>query len=272
MNRSEKADMVAMRKGLASLFDRRNPDAESPCAGPETPRPERSFVAIGDIHGRADLLHEIDRLIEARCPDWPVVFLGDYVDRGEQSRDVLDMLMSVPPDREPQVTCLMGNHERMLLDFLDTPRQAGLRWLRTGGLQTLAGFGIAPPWRDRPGDEALRDLAARLAEAMGAEMIAWLRARPVVWNSGNVWAVHAGADPALPMTEQAADTLIWGHPAFHRHPRTDGQWVVHGHTVVAHPQARAGRVSVDTGAYATGCLSAALISEDGVSFLQTGRN
>jgi serine/threonine protein phosphatase 1 len=239
------------------LFDRRAPAPEASRAHEEPLRPERPFVAIGDVHGRADLLHEIDRLIATRCAAWPVVFLGDYVDRGENSRDALNLLMSVPPDRDPPVTCLMGNHEHMLLDFLDSPGEAGPRWLRNGGLQTLA---------------ALRDLRDRLADTMGADMIAWLRARPLTWHSGNVWAVHAGADPDLPMAEQAAGTLLWGHPAFHRQQRTDGQWVVHGHTVVTEPQVRAGRIAVDTGAYATGCLSAALVTRDGVSFLQTGRD
>ncbi|MFB9149026.1 metallophosphoesterase [Roseovarius ramblicola] len=261
-----------MKTVLKKFFNRRDPAPDRLGVREEPLRPERSFVAIGDVHGRADLLREIDGLVSASCAEWPVVFLGDYVDRGEESREVLELLMSVPSDREPPVTCLMGNHERMLLDFLDRPEQAGPRWLRNGGLQTLAGFGIAPPMRERPGGEALCELRERLSQAMGGEMIAWLRARPLTWSSGNVWAVHAAADPDLPMAEQTADTLLWGHAAFHRQPRADGQWVVHGHTVVAEPQARAGRVAVDTGAYATGRLSAALITRDGAAFLQTGRD
>ena len=232
--------------------------------------PEQPFVAIGDVHGRADLLLEIDRLIEARHSGWPVVFLGDYVDRGDQSREVVELLMSVSPDDTPSVTCLMGNHERMMLDFLDAPTETGPRWLRNGGLQTLASFGVAPP-RGGTGDAgALVDLRDRLAGAMDPAMIDWLRARPLSWQNGNVWAVHAGADPSLPMTGQPDEVLIWGHPAFRRTPRTDGQWVIHGHTIVDAPDARAGRIALDTGAYATGRLSAAAISADGVEFIQTG--
>ena len=232
--------------------------------------PEQPFVAIGDIHGRADLLLELDRLIEARCPGWPVVFLGDYVDRGDESGKVLDLLMSVSTRHAPPITCLMGNHERMMLDFLDDPVENAPRWLRNGGLQTLASFGVAPP-RGGTGDAgALVDLRDRLAGAMGPAMIDWLRARPLSWQNGNVWAVHAGADPGLPMTGQPDEVLIWGHPAFRRTSRTDGQWVLHGHTIVEAPYARAGRIALDTGAYATGRLSAAAISADGVEFLQTG--
>lgn len=259
-------------KGLLSrIFSRGAPPVEPEVAPASADlQPERPFVAIGDVHGRADLLLEIDRLIEARCPGWPVVFLGDYVDRGEQSRDVLELLMSVSPQDTPPVVCLMGNHERMLLDFLDDPAKNGPRWLRNGGLQALASFGVAPPRGGSTDPAALDEVRERLAAAMGAAMIAWLRARPLSWHSGNVWAVHAAADPELPMTDQSDNVLLWGHPEFLRKPRADGQWVVHGHTVVEAPQASAGRIAVDTGAYATGRLTAAAISADGVSFIQTG--
>ena len=232
--------------------------------------PEQPFVAIGDIHGRADLLLELDGLIKARCSDWPVVFLGDYVDRGEQSRDVLGLLMSVSRESTPPVTCLMGNHERMLLDFLDNPVGNESRWLRNGGLQALASFGVAMPRGDTNDPAVFEDLHDRLSDAMGDKMIAWLRALPLKWRSGNVWAVHAGADPDLPMTEQPDDVLLWGHSAFRQTPRPDGHWVIHGHTIVDIAQIQRGRIALDTGAYATGRLSAAGISADGVDFIWTG--
>lgn len=261
-----------MKNLLTSLFARQARPRQEVSARQEPVQPEHPFVAIGDVHGRADLLLEIDRLISERCPNWPVVFLGDYVDRGEDSREVLKLLMSVPADREPPVTCLMGNHERMVLDFLDNPARKAARWLRNGGLQTLASFGLAPPRGEGAGADAWEDLRDGLADAMGEDMIAWLQARPLTWHSGNVWAVHAAADPDIPMTEQTEFTLLWGHPEFTRRPRTDGQWVVHGHTIVQAPQVHEGRIAVDTGAYATGRLSAALISPDGVTFVQTGQD
>lgn len=261
-----------MKNLLSSLFSRQTRIAEEASARQLPVQPERPFVAIGDVHGRADLLYEIDRLISERCPNWPVVFLGDYVDRGEKSREALELLISISADHKPPVTCLLGNHERMLLDFLERPEKSGPRWLRNGGLQTLASFGLAPPRREGTGAEAFEELRSRLADAMGEDMIGWLRARPLTWNSGNVWAVHAAADPGIPMTAQTECTLLWGHPEFNERPRTDGQWVVHGHTIVETPRAHGGRIAVDTGAYATGCLSAALITPDGVTFLQTGRD
>lgn len=234
------------------------------------PQPEQSVLVVGDLHGSSDLLFELDRIIDGRYRGWPVIFLGDYVDRGERSRDVLEMLMQASPDASTSIICLMGNHEQMLLDFLDDPELGARRWLRYGGLQTLASFGVPLPRANADNAEALEELRDRLAEAMGPDMITWLRIRPLSWQSGNVWFVHAGADPDLPMDEQNPDVLLWGHRRFRTQVRFDGQWIVHGHTIVDTPHAKDGRIALDTGAYATGRLSAAAISKDEVEFFQTG--
>lgn len=226
------------------------------------PQPDRPFVAVGDIHGRADLLRALDAQLADLPADWPLVCVGDYVDRGEESAAVLQHLMR-QGDR-PRV-CLMGNHEDMLLRFLEAPEAERRRWLRNGGLQTLASFGVG-------GSPAQEPVTARdaLAEAMGAELIDWLRARPLSWQSGNVAVVHGGVDPALPLAAQSRETLLWGHPDFARSLRDDGLWVVHGHTIVEAPQAEAGRIAIDTGAFATGRLTAAIVEPDGVRFLRVG--
>jgi len=236
------------------------------------PQPTEPFVAVGDIHGRVDLLDDLRQQIKSQCPDWPIVFLGDYTDRGDQSREVLETLMTFSEEDTPPVTCLMGNHERMLLDAIDQPERAVPHWLRNGGLQVMASFGVAAPRGNSNDPSAMRDMSEALATAMGDEMIAWIRARPLTWQSGNVCALHAGADPHKPLSEQTEDVLLWGHPEFLQIPRQDEQWVVHGHTIVDSPYAAGGRIAIDTGAYATGCLSAALITERDVSFLQTGQN
>jgi len=233
------------------------------------PHPEHPFVAIGDLHGRSDLLLEIDKSIEVHFGDWPIVFLGDYIDRGEESRSVLELLMSVTPKGSPSVTCLMGNHERMLLDFIDNPSQYARRWIQNGGLQTLASFGVSLRQESLNDADATRATRDRLVDAMGAEMVNWLRERPLSWRNGNVWAVHAGAKPSEPMESQKSQHLLWGHPEFSKAPRHDEQWVVHGHTIVEAPYAQNGRIAVDTGAYATGVLTAAIVNEGEVSFIQT---
>ncbi len=227
--------------------------------------PDQPFVAVGDVHGRADLLHRLlDGLAESPHADLPLVFVGDYVDRGEQSADVLRTLKT--RTEAGNVTCLLGNHEDMLLNFLEDPAAQGPRWLRFGGLQTMASFGA--PLLAQTADEA-EWIAARdhLAEEMGADLIDWIYKCPTSWQSGNIAVVHAGADPMTPIDEQDAHTLVWGHPDFETEDRRDSTWVVHGHTIVDNAIAEHGRISVDTGAYATSVLSAAVIAPGDVSFL-----
>ena len=244
-------------------------DADQVAPGPlPPPQPEQSFLAIGDLHGSYELLFELDRYFDDEQRAWPVVFLGDYVDRGERSREVLEVLMAAGAEKGASVTSLMGNHEQMLLDFLDDPVGSARRWLRNGGLQTLASFGVPLPRGEAEDARRNTNLRDRLADAMGAEMIDWLRHLPFYWRSGNVWLTHAGADPSLPFAEQSASTFLWGHRDFLKQARHDGQWVVHGHTVVDAPYMRDGRIGLDTGAYATGRLSAAAITREGVRFYQ----
>ncbi|MFD2739621.1 metallophosphoesterase family protein [Sulfitobacter aestuarii] len=219
------------------------------------PSPDSAFIALGDIHGRLDLL---ERALQNA--DLPVICVGDYIDRGDQSAEVLRCLQA-----RPEVTCLMGNHEEMMLNFLAQPVRHGPRWLRNGGLQTLASFGIA---RISDSAEGKNLTAARdaLAEALGPELLRWVGTLPTCHRNGNIAILHAGADPQLPIDAQSRDTLLWGHPEFRRMPRSDGIWVLHGHTIVDAPRAQDGVISIDTGAYATGRLTAARIDGEGVSF------
>jgi serine/threonine protein phosphatase 1 len=131
--------------------------------------PNEPFYAVGDVHGCSALLAG---LLAKFDPALPVVMVGDYVDRGDDSRGVLAMLM----DR-PGTTCLRGNHEQMLIDYLARPEEAGARFLRNGGLQTLASFGIGGV---QPTSEPalLADKAEALRAAMGQPMIDWLDRLP----------------------------------------------------------------------------------------------
>lgn len=231
--------------------------------------PDERFSAIGDIHGRDDLFCQLlDKMAETEAVNERVVTVGDYIDRGEESAQVLRRLRDYHATAEGQLICLKGNHEDMLLKFLDDPTERGPRWLRYGGLQTFASFQLAPPSETAPAMEwvSARD---RLRETMGPELEAWLRSLPSSWQSGNVTVVHAGADPAQPISAQPERTLLWGHPEFEATPRRDGQWVVHGHTIVDQPQVIEGRIAIDTGAYATGRLTAARITPGNVDILST---
>ena len=213
---------------------------------------------VGDVHGCATLAAKlIDKLRDSH-PDIKLLFVGDYIDRGEESRQVIELLMGMP-----EVTCLMGNHERMCLDFLAEPEERGGRWLRNGGLQTVASYGVAGSQTE------LTKMRDALALAMGDKVINWLAERPLHAKFGNLYAIHAGADPARPIEEQGEKTLIWGHSLFKKQPRYDGHWVIHGHTIVDQPIVENGRISIDTGAYATGRLTAAVINGADVQFLQS---
>ncbi len=235
------------------------PDFTAPLC-PDTP-----FVAVGDVHGRLDLLDQLLERIEPHLtPDMSLIFVGDYIDRGEDSAGVLARLFDLSHAQNGRVTCLRGNHEDMLLSFLDGPEEQGARWLRYGGMQTLGSYKIpgVTPTRD---PEKLRHWRDQLRDKMPAEMIRWLRGLPTVCSTGNVHVVHAAADPSKPMCQQSDRVLMWGLRDRAPMIRTDGQWIVRGHVSVPDLQVENGLISVDTGACVTGKLTAALISEKGVT-------
>ncbi|UWQ81918.1 serine/threonine protein phosphatase (plasmid) [Leisingera sp. S132] len=239
---------------LSSLFN-----SLWPAARFDDPAPGAPLCVIGDVHGCLELL---EAMLAKVPPGHRTVLAGDYIDRGEQSAGVLRYLSG-----RADLTCLMGNHEAMLLAFLEDPARAGGRWIRNGGLQTLASFGVRGV-RPQMTAEELRGCRDDLRGRMGDALIAWLAGLPASLRTGTVLVAHAGADPGAAPEAQPQDVLLWGHPAFLRRPRRDGIWVVHGHTIVAAPAAAQGRIAIDTGAYAGGALSAVCLDGSAPRFLQ----
>jgi serine/threonine protein phosphatase 1 len=242
----------------------------------DCPRPESTTYVVGDIHGRADLLELLLGLIDAHIGGTDtmrpqLVFLGDYIDHGPESAETLARMRELTRDFPESVICLMGNHERMMLDFLTDPVTRGPRWLREGGAATLWSFRIDPqPIQSSGKAEDFRDAAKRLEAAMPEGLRDWLANLPLSWRSGNLWTVHAGADPAHPMDAQSARVLLWGHPEFEAVPRADGSWIAYGHTEMERPVYEDGRIALDTGAWRTGRLTACALRPDGRhDFLQT---
>lgn len=228
-----------------------------PPVAPETP-----FVAIGDVHGRFDLLQEM----LAKLPeDLPKILVGDVIDRGDQSWEVLRFL-----DDNRHLTVLRGNHEELFFDFMKSPEKAGHRWLRYGGLQTLCSMGISG-LTERADTDTLLHVRNVVHDLMGQDMLKRMHDWPLLRWTGNVVVVHAGANPNRSMEDQSPEDFVWGHPEFSSTPRKDGNWVLHGHRVVSNPTAKDGRIAIDTGAYATGRLTAAIVRVDGVQFLSTSR-
>jgi len=245
-------------------------------AVPDLPRPETATYVVGDIHGRADLLEKVLERIDAHIggsgsTNPQLVFVGDYLDHGPQSATVLTRLRELTAEFPQNVTCLMGNHERMLLDFLADPALRGPRWLREGGAATLVSHGVKPAHLTAEAEAtAWQEAALALAQALGPDTLGWLRDRPLSWSSGNLWVVHAGADPQRPMPDQTARVLLWGHPEFDVALRGDGMWVAHGHVELEDPMMEDGRIAVDTGAWHTNRLTACAIHPDGTcAFLET---
>ena len=265
-----------MLRPLRSLFGRKSAAPGPTAPVPDLPRPDRASYIVGDLHGRSDLLELMLELIDAHiggsgARDPQLVFVGDYIDHGPDSAGVLTRMRELTRDFPENVTCLMGNHERMLLDFLADPALRGPRWLREGGAATLTSFRVdADDLTATAPAEAWTHAARRLSDAMGQDARAWLEDLPLTWSSGNLWAVHAGADPARGMEDQTARVLLWGHPEFDSAPRGDDIWVAHGHVERDTPLASDGRINVDTAAWSTGRLTAIAVKPDGShAFLQT---
>jgi serine/threonine protein phosphatase 1 len=221
-------------------------------------KPDNPLAVIGDVHGCVGLL---ERILKKIPDDRTIVCVGDIVDRGDHSRHALDLLCA-----QRSITVLMGNHEAMMLGFLNNPSERGRGWLQYGGLQTLASFGVGGVSVNSR-STTLTEAAKSLRDAMGDSMLDWISQWPQTLKSGNVLVTHAGADPDLPIKQQNPDNFIWGHPKFTKSQRSDGIWIAHGHTIVPEPIMDQGRIAIDTGAYATGVLTAALIDDDSVRFI-----
>jgi serine/threonine protein phosphatase 1 len=255
-----------MKNPMKSLFGRRQKRLNTAFDAPISP--DTAFVAVGDIHGCADLLDRLIERLELEDRDKTWVFLGDFVDRGPATAKVLERLRALQTERRGKVICLKGNHERMMEDFLDDPLGRGARWLAFGGLETLASFGLdAETAKPPPTGDAALELAEAFEQVIPDGVATWLRDLPLSWRSGNMACVHAAMDPEVAFEKQRERDLLWGHGAFMRVPRDDGLWVVHGHTVVKSPEMTGGRIAVDTGAYKTGQLSAARVSDGLCEFI-----
>jgi serine/threonine protein phosphatase 1 len=213
------------------------------------------IYAVGDVHGRADLVQRLLGQIEADAAQHPdkdrrLVLLGDYVDRGPQSREVLELLSTF--EGSGLSACfLMGNHEQAMLGFLADP-VAMAQWFEYGGLETLASYGIAAPAREV---DDLLETAAALRAALPAHQLAFLEGLELSRRFGDYLFVHAGIRPEVPLEAQEPRDLMWIRETFLSYDKPHPLMVVHGHHVTDGVDARANRIGVDTGAYATGCLS-----------------
>lgn len=240
------------------------------CCNTSSISPEQPFFAIGDLHGCSDsVLANLLAQLSDQDPTCPLVFLGDYIDRGENSSGILEMLLMMRASRRQEIVFLRGNHEQMLLGFLAEPEKHGQDWLNSGGLQTLVSYGLKPPSGGAALQrDALVELRDQLASKLDGRIQGLLSEMPLCWMSGNVFASHAGRDERVGVHKQDAQVLLWGNET-RDSQNGDGIWTVQGHLIVSKPVIRHQRIFVDTGAYATSILSAAYITEGNVRFFST---
>ena len=237
--------------------------------------PDCVIWAVGDIHGRSDL---VDRLIQAIRADLTaaeasrkvVVFLGDYIDRGLDSKGVLNQLCNLAADPGLEVRFIRGNHEDRMEAFLQDP-QVGPSWCDYGGRDTLVSYGVNPP--PMRGDmQAWVDASRALGESLPDSHRELLASQEMSISLGDYFFVHAGARPGIALAVQSPEDLMWIRQPFLDHPGLFEQVVVHGHTPTDAVYSDACRIGVDTGAYATNVLSAVRLSGETRVLLQaTGR-
>lgn len=225
------------------------------------------LYAIGDVHGRLDCLARMHALIaddiaRGRPADWRIIHLGDYVDRGPQSRQVLDFLIDAGA-RDPRILALTGNHDEGFLDFLADPLSGDL-FIRYGGFETAASYGVV---LDVLNGEALRASHRDLSAAVPGAHTAFLRALPRCLSFGDFFFCHAGVRPGVALAAQDARDLVWIRREFLDHPGLFDKVVVHGHTPHRAPQVLPNRVNVDTAAFDTGRLTALVVDGRDKRFL-----
>ena len=248
---------------LRSFFKRGQPRADARSGRNAEPGaasvPTGAVVwAVGDIHGRLDLLEPLldailDDLRASAATRKVIVFLGDYIDRGADSRGVLDRLCSLQDQTEIETHFLRGNHEDRMEAFLDDP-EVGPGWCEYGGREALRSYGVTSPTM-KVASDAWVVTAAEFGQAVPDRHREFLSRQEYSCSIGDYFFAHAGARPGVALAEQSPDDLMWIRQGFLNDRTPFEQIVVHGHTPGETVHADHRRIAIDTGAYATGMLT-----------------
>jgi len=255
---------------LPSFLKRWMGEEEQVAVKPFVPAGERIYC-IGDIHGRLDLLQQLHELIRADAAghggEKTLVYLGDYIDRGERSKEVVDVLLDVPLAGFKSVY-LLGNHEQTLLDFLQHPR-AVAAWLTYGGRATLHSYGVSTvPESSR---QQLDDLRDELEQRLPQSHLQFYSRLAPMHIAGTYCFVHAGIRPGISMQEQRNEDLLWIREDFTESKATHEHIVVHGHTITPEVEWLPNRIGIDTGAFSSGVLTCLVLEGAEQRLLQTGQ-
>jgi serine/threonine protein phosphatase 1 len=257
--------MPNMSRLLTRLFGKSPEPPESTNTG------GRLVYAIGDVHGRLDVLQPLVMELARDCArtaasERPfLVFLGDYVDRGPSSAGVIEFILRLVQEGLFEVRALKGNHEEAFLTFLEDPA-FGDAWMKHGGAQTLASYGVRPPARNEI--EGWIEARDALAKALPSQHADFLLKLELMTTIGDYAFVHAGVRPGAPLHKQAEHDLLWIRNEFLDSAGPFEKVIVHGHTPSETPQVTPWRLGIDTGAYATGVLTAVRLDDLGARMIQ----
>ena len=234
---------------------------------PRLPRGVRIY-AVGDVHGRADLLAQLLARIDADLARHPhprpvELFLGDYVDRGPESRQVVDLLTKRSRSRE--MIFLKGNHETFIFDFLRNPASLD-DWRQYGGFETLLSYGLRPQIKADLVER--RELAMAFGHLLPGTHKNFFASLESSFTCGEFFFTHAGVRPGVPLERQGEEDLLWIRDDFLLCEDAFGKFVIHGHTPVRQPDLRHNRLNIDTGAFATGRLTCLVLEEGTAAVLE----
>jgi serine/threonine protein phosphatase 1 len=247
---------------IARLFSRRN-------IRPKSVPPGRRIYAIGDIHGRLDLLDQLLGMIEQdqrdRAAIMPeILLLGDLIDRSPESAGVVRRAMTPPP--WARMTTLMGNHEASMIGALDGDAEMMRMWLRVGGWESLLSWGVPAAILD---GGTCDEIAMAANAAIPDRELAWIRELPQCLHIGDYFFVHAGVRPGVALARQTTHDSYWIRDEFLGSRRDHGAIVVHGHSISPEVEEMDNRIGIDTGAYMSGKLSALALEGEQRWLLQT---
>jgi serine/threonine protein phosphatase 1 len=229
----------------------------------------RRVYAVGDVHGQDHLLEDLLVQIEADIAAGPanrvtIVFLGDLIDRGPKSAEVVERLRTYRPPGV-RTEFLAGNHEEVLLRILEGESSLIADWLRFGGTQCVRSYGLSSSMLARM---APTEAVEALRSAIPAEHQAFLASFGDTLQAGDYLFVHAGIRPGVPLSEQRQADLRWIRAPFLDHATRHDYMVVHGHTITEQVDEQAGRIGIDTGAYKHNVLTALVLEGAGRRILQ----
>lgn len=219
--------------------------------------------AVGDIHGQAALLEKALNFINDDARDFDgeriiEIFLGDYIDRGMHSRQVLDLLLESPAEGHERI-CLRGNHEETLLQFLDAP-EIIRKWVQFGGFTTFSSYDVAIP-KTLSGD-GLIELHEAFLRALPHEHLTFIKNLELSYSIGGYFFVHAGVRPRIPLEKQQEKDMLWIRDKFLNHGSFYEKYIVHGHSPVAEMDIRDNRANIDLSKAEDGRLGCLKLEND----------